>query len=354
MSKHWLSFGAVVGLTTMALGVPSNAAQPPEEARVNWCRSQGFENVSNEGAEHAHPDGTPLEGCTHGPDPVASDTGDPVFPADPTTVPPAAPCTGDGTSGKRIEVIYGVPKDKTNSYSTSVSPIRNAVAWADFNLDISDLLTTQHLRWLCNTSGNVVVRNVTVRSMGAASLTSDPRPCSPEPCFTFHDMRYSLRNQVSLGLGNTNYTSTSRIYVTFMDKIAAGYPYCGQGELWGDTSPGSGNLSNGGPTYSLIAPNCWSGSTTLHEIGHNIGAVNNNSPHSSRAGHCYDEWDVMCYNDGGPYFRNGGSIQTLCPASDDDREFDCNKDDYYNPRPPSGSYLANNWNTFNSVYLTRP
>ena len=48
-----------------------------------------------------------------------------------------------------------------------------------------------------------------------------------------------------------------------------------------------------------------------HEIGHNLGAVQDSAPHSSLAGHCYESLDVMCYADGGQYFDDGGTFDQI-------------------------------------------
>ena len=52
----------------------------------------------------------------------------------------------------------------------------------------------------------------------------------------------------------------------------------------------------------------------------------------------------MCYDDG------GGAPRAVCPAAFPPT-LDCNKDDYFNPVPPSGSYLATHWNTALNKYL---
>jgi hypothetical protein len=55
---------------------------------------------------------------------------------------------------------------------------------------------------------------------------------------------------------------------------------------------------------------CWQ-YAELHEILHDLGAVQPDAPTPSAAWHCTDEADVMCYDDGsGPTV-----VTTVCPPS---------------------------------------
>src|SRR5207248_4842237 len=83
-----------------------------------------------------------------------------------------------------------------------------------------------------------------------------------------------------------------------------------------------------------------------HELGHNLGAVNDSAPNSSKAGHCLDEYDVMCYNDSG-----GLKTHVVCTDRAHDQRLDCNHDDYYNTNPSPGSYLTNHWNVADNQFL---
>jgi hypothetical protein len=127
-------------------------------------------------------------------------------------------------------------------------------------------------------------------------------------------------------------------------------PFCGQADLEPDDRPDPVvNANNVGPSYSYIA--CYTGDIVEHELGHNIGAVQSSAPHSSGYGHCYQENDDMCDNDGGSYFVNGGVLTYPCPNAPY-YWFDCKGDDYYNKFPAAGSYLATHWNTARSGFLT--
>jgi hypothetical protein len=91
--------------------------------------------------------------------------------------------------------------------------------------------------------------------------------------------------------------------------------------------------------------------TMLHEITHNFGGVQPNAPHSSGAMHCNDEYDVMCYADGGP-----SAVMTYpCPTTNAVAGFpdtyDCGGDDYFNPNPAPSSYLATHWNVYDVSFL---
>jgi hypothetical protein len=150
-----------------------------------------------------------------------------------------------------------------------------------------------------------------------------------------------------------------------------GYDY-GLGEnvlgAYGDR-PGPANVHNRGGFASVVfsrdgrdAPGPgargWWPEGMLHEITHNLGGVQWSAPHSTepvglqdpRYGHCWQGADVMCYlEDGGAAHamvndcpRIGGAIPQV---------YDCGHDDYFNPAPAAGSYLATHWNVYDNAFL---
>lgn len=165
-----------------------------------------------------------------------------------------------------------------------------------------------------------------------------PRPTSEyeEPCSTagplFRDVRAALR------------LDQLRNVIIFAPEIDCG-AIAGYAEAPADDQPGPGNRANrGGYMGVTFYENI---GTALHEIGHNLGAVGLKAPHSDGTRHCWDQSDIMCY----PYTTSlPGSPARPC-ATTSPEPWDCNKDDYFNPDPPAGSYLANNWNTYNSVFM---
>jgi hypothetical protein len=287
--------------------------------------------------------------CSHGPDPVtafggaarlkqtsaAAEEGSPFAPASELT----ALCTASGVSGKRIEVIYGVPRDRTNRYATMLAPMRDMMRQVNNNLEAADAATSQNYRFLCTNGVDVTVRNVTLLPVGA------------DGSYDFNDYVSSLQNQIALGLGPVDFIANDRLYITYIDQIQDVYPYGGQGELSIDDQPNPALNANNDtrPRYSMSA--YLDLLVIAHEIGHNIGAVQYSAPHSTQAGHCYDEADLMCYDDGGPHFTAGGTLTFTCPGTD--LAIDCHDEDYYYPgTPPASSYLATHWNTANSGFLS--
>jgi hypothetical protein len=132
---------------------------------------------------------------------------------------------------------------------------------------------------------------------------------------------------------------------------------------------GASNLHNGGGFASVLfsrdgqaAPGTdtrgWWPEGMLHEITHNLGAVQWSAPHSTqpagfafpRYGHCWQGYDLMCYteDEGASHPmrydcpRVGGAIPQV---------YDCGHDDYFSPAPPVGSYLASHWNVYDSAFL---
>ena len=90
----------------------------------------------------------------------------------------------------------------------------------------------------------------------------------------------------------------------------------------------------------------------LHEVMHTLGAVQPSAPHFSGGAHCYELYDVMCYTpkDGtvDEYLRN---CDLIGEAPNPGKPLDCGADDYFNPSPPPGSYLAAHWNVYDSGFL---
>ncbi len=123
-------------------------------------------------------------------------------------------------------------------------------------------------------------------------------------------------------------SSTKKKYIAWLD---AGSNYCGQGTLWQDTTRRVGNTSDVNRTTGIVyrpytpisnAANggfC-RGRTLLHELGHNLGAVQKVAPHAFDGAHCNDDKnDTMCY------VANSSATSGVPP------QFDFNKDDYWDP-----------------------
>jgi hypothetical protein len=116
---------------------------------------------------------------------------------------------------------------------------------------------------------------------------------------------------------------------------------CGIGSYRRDDSLSASNRNNNGGGYAIAYAGCWYGETAMHELGHNMGAVQPGAPNSTGSGaHCRDEQDVMCYSpDGGD--RNQGGTVTRCSGS---TRFDCDFNDYFDAAPEKGEWLATHWN----------
>jgi hypothetical protein len=152
---------------------------------------------------------------------------------------------------------------------------------------------------------------------------------------------------------------------------AGSVQFCGYGTLYNDTNPSvTGNTANKVSGWALVGPSCWS-SEEMHEILHNLGAVQATAPHTSGAYHCLDEYDIMCYPDhvdsSGAFTNCIGSngVQYACgqngypvyiaPNCTDpsfNYQLDCNKNDYFNAGTVSATnYLYNHWNVAHSPYM---
>jgi hypothetical protein len=160
--------------------------------------------------------------------------------------------------------------------------------------------------------------------------------------------------------------------IVLADGLSGSSQEYGLGEtVMGSTGErqGSANIHNRGGLTSILfsrdgaaAPGSarwgWWPEGFLHEMTHNLGAVQWGAPHSTQPlggsapqyGHCWQGADVMCYvEDGGaahPMQQDCAGLPGAIPQN-----YDCGRDDYFNPAPAAGSYLATHWNTYDSAFL---
>ena len=127
-------------------------------------------------------------------------------------------------------------------------------------------------------------------------------------------------------------TDPAADYLVFYDDPSP--DACGVGSFSDDDRPGADNANNAGGGYAVVYADCWDDATALHEIGHTQGAVQPSSPYGTGHGHCRDEADVMCYEDG------AGGMLDLCS----EQQFDCGYDDYFDAATEPGEYLETRWN----------
>lgn len=275
------------------------------------------------------------KGCTHGPDdaPAEASVAAAVAPATAQAIASATPIVcppgDDGKAGLRVQAMYVYEQGKSNRYSAFQTsfPAYAGNVEATYAMSAAQTGGTRHVRWVTDTQCQLDVR---VAAVPAGSLA------------TFAAMRSALQ-----GMG---YNSVDRKYLVWADANV----YCGLATMYKDDSPqGDGTVNANDGKYSMVArvdSGCWGmqNSVEAHELMHSLGGVQATAPHATTKGHCADNADRMCYNDGG--LKSGQVMLTVC-ASTNERLFDCKHDDYYHTNPPAGTYLATHWNAASSRFL---
>ncbi|MEQ4301021.1 hypothetical protein ABNF97_06455 [Plantactinospora sp. B6F1] len=290
----------------------------------------------------AHPAG---DGATAGTAVNASGVNDPVAdpgplsrwigvgPAGRTTAAPAAVapaavvCDGDGTSGKRVRILYVRETSQTDRLAQFQSTFQQWAAQIDeaFFVDAQATGGYRRVRWVHDASCVPTVTRVVV------------------PNGTLGDFGDTFDALKSAG-----YNSTSRKYLAYAETTS----WCGLGGGGpgaNDSRPGAENRYNSGPELATMGTGCWGWAPSAHELLHTLGAVLPGAPNATAHGHCWDDEDIMCYDDGG-IPNPPGQLVKVCPGAPEN-QLDCNHDDYYNVRPAAGTWLASHWNVANSQYL---
>ncbi|MFC7533612.1 RICIN domain-containing protein [Actinoplanes sp. GCM10030250] len=267
---------------------------------------------------------------------IARDEGGSALTADaPALIPDAAPgqadfilgpddvaCSGDGRSGKRVQLLYLHESAKTSRYAKFLNSFRTWAAGVDAIYDASAAETggSRHIRYVTTPECRVDVAEVQLPDKSLDSFVN-----------TIESLR-------TLG-----YNRADRKYLLFSDDNV----YCGIATYIPDTRPGRGNRNNGGPSYSRVDSGCWSSAMAAHQLTHSLGAILSDSPNATGAGGCVDEYDLLCGED-----RSGKPVRNVCPKKHEIR-LDCGHDDYFSTDPKPRSYLDEHWNVALSDFLLR-
>jgi hypothetical protein len=267
-------------------------------------------------------------------DVIADDRGVALVPDQPVLVPDAAPgdadfvlgahgvgCAGDGRDGNRVQVVYLYEFGEPSRYTDYLGSFRAWAAGVDAIYDASAAETggSRHIRYVTTPDCEVDVAEVQVPQNALG---------------TFQSSISALRK-----LG---YNRTDRKYLIFADANR----YCGIGTFVNDTRAGRGNRNNAGPSYGRVDAGCWSAQMAAHQLTHNLGAVLAGAPNASAAGHCTDDYDLMCWRD-----STATTVRVVCPERGHEQRLDCNHDDYFHTDPRPGSHLDRHWNVAESAFL---
>jgi hypothetical protein len=259
----------------------------------------------------------------------------PVTPDPPSAFVDAAPapsfgvaatvCDGDGVSGRRVQAVYVRGDQQADRYSQFVGQFQSFADQIDQAFVEAGARTggVRHVRFVTNAACRAVVDNVVIPQASMSDVDA-----------------------ITAALKTRGYNRSDRKYLYWYENSGCGLAF-GNG---GDDRPGADNPYNAGPHYATLGTGCWSWQASAHELLHTFGAVQRSAPHSSAYGHCWDDEDIMCYDDGGLPNPPGGLVKVCAGAPEN--QIDCNNDDYFDVTPTAGSYLATHWNVANSQYLT--
>lgn len=224
-----------------------------------------------------------------------------------------------------IWVIYARASNDVDNYNAKLNQIRYMTAQSQQHVSNAAAASggTSKLKVLCDADGKVTVKNEALpTSMAAADFDT-----------------------IVNDLYNKGYSDGKKKYWVFYDDTGA-CGCSGTGHWYSDSTDAATNMNNGNYVDPFFAVTFGYNSTRtwLHELGHNLGAVQNGAPSNSGTNyaHCVDGLDIMCYDDGGP--NTGSCIDFYCSGTCSPEVWDCKRNTYYNLTPAATAWLGTHWN----------
>ena len=237
----------------------------------------------------------------------------------------ALSCFGTGTEGNRLQALYvteGSPSLTTQDRAAiELGMISTQTIYANSSAAVSEDLLIP--RWVHGPDCEPSIEVVTV---------------APG---TLDGFGSTVRAITALGFDRPD-----RKYIVWADADRL----CGIAAVSLDDRKNQNANDGGQPGYARIDRGCWAhqGVVVAHEVTHTLGAVLPSAPNATTLGHCTDEHDIMCYDDGSDM-----PMQVVCPNRGGELLLDCNNDDYFHPSPAPGSWLHAHWNVADSSFLER-
>jgi hypothetical protein len=295
--------------------------------------------------------------------------------------PATAPvkCYGDGTTGPRIQFIYGYYDGLPNRAKTVIPQVRTQMApRMQAVINAQSLGKDLGLRFAWTKGCGAI--DVMVVHFPRSIQYDDDHPGDPyrqmgrmekylsSHGFTREDRKYQVLfdgwDVGACGIGETIEFQQAGQQISSVPSfpLADGFPTIG-----GHTDPGTllhagGIVPYTSTKYSMVwnhaggpkGPSCFNtqGISTvtpqLHELFHTLGAVQFDAPHANATGHCDDAPSVMCPGQGPGY---GGGVNNPSCAKVTVETLDCGMDDYWNPSPKVGEYLFSHLNIAKSQFF---
>jgi hypothetical protein len=345
-AAHEVSSGGTATQTAPSnvRAAPQAAAHPPKDppGLARAC-TDDFRQVKHQGPScHVATglwkvklrDGTTI--ITHGPDSKTTakccgktadeDDADNAFMDSVTARQPVCPANNPHGNYYFVAILAwptDVSRTKTaDSFRSDISKIDGAIYQSAVE---SGSTNGADLVFACDTSGRVRVDEVQLPTALANS--------------TFDTIISDLR-------ATGRYSKTNEKYLIYFNGVIQ-EGLLGEGQVPDETDDtgAASNTNNTGPTYA-IAYNS-SPAAMMHENGHTLGAVQQNSPFSTGQGHCWEDYDIMCYDDAYDNNVPFSGMAIDCPSPS---HYDCAHNDYFDAKVGAGQgvtttdWLASHWN----------